>query len=139
VNIHEQLIRDEGSVPYAYQDTLGYWTIGVGHMIDRRRGGALPQPIIDALLGYDITEVNNNLSAHLPWFEVLDEARQAALINIAFNVGPSGMLAFHSFLTYMAANDFTKAAADLRTTKVYQQLPARYERIAKQIESGVWV
>lgn len=34
-----QLRRDEGEKLYAYQDTLGYWTIGIGRLIDRRRGG----------------------------------------------------------------------------------------------------
>ena len=26
----------EGRVEHAYQDSLGYWTIGVGHLIDKR-------------------------------------------------------------------------------------------------------
>lgn len=35
--LKKQLIRDEGDVPYAYQDSLGYWTIGAGFLIDKRK------------------------------------------------------------------------------------------------------
>lgn len=38
------LTSDEGRVPHAYQDHLGYWTIGVGHLIDRRKGGVAELP-----------------------------------------------------------------------------------------------
>ena len=36
MNIREQLHRDEGFIDHAYQDQLGYWTIGIGTCIDRR-------------------------------------------------------------------------------------------------------
>ena len=35
--LSKQLERDEGRVRHAYQDHLGYWTIGVGRLIDARR------------------------------------------------------------------------------------------------------
>ena len=35
----EQLRRNEGEVLHAYQDHLGFWTIGVGRLIDKRKGG----------------------------------------------------------------------------------------------------
>ena len=31
------LESEESSVPHSYQDHLGYWTIGVGHLIDERQ------------------------------------------------------------------------------------------------------
>lgn len=34
--IWRTLETDEGRVPHAYQDHLGYWTIGVGHLVDKR-------------------------------------------------------------------------------------------------------
>lgn len=43
--IKKQLIRDEGNVPYAYSDSLGYLTIGVGFLIDKRKGGRLPEAV----------------------------------------------------------------------------------------------
>lgn len=39
--IKKQLIRDEGDVPHVYQDSLGYWTIGVDFLIDKRKVGSI--------------------------------------------------------------------------------------------------
>jgi lysozyme len=41
MNVIEQLTREEGKRRSAYQDHLGYWTIGVGRLIDARKGGGL--------------------------------------------------------------------------------------------------
>lgn len=48
--IWRTLETDEGRVPHAYQDHLGYWTIGVGHLIDKRKGGGLTPDEVDYLL-----------------------------------------------------------------------------------------
>jgi GH24 family phage-related lysozyme (muramidase) len=88
-NVRELLIRHEGSVPHAYQDSLGLWTIGVGHLIDQKKGGALPQPIIDQLLDYDIDAHTRALFSDLPWVAQLDAVRQAVLIDMHFNLGQS--------------------------------------------------
>lgn len=37
-------------MPHAYQDSLGYWTIGVGFLIDGRKGGRLPDAVRDFVL-----------------------------------------------------------------------------------------
>ena len=37
----KDLKRDEGWVPHAYKDSLGFWTIGYGFLIDEKRGGEL--------------------------------------------------------------------------------------------------
>ena len=38
-----------GALGLSGQDGLGCWTIGIGHLIDWRKGGRLPDAIIDAL------------------------------------------------------------------------------------------
>jgi lysozyme len=49
-----ELRRDEGVDRSAYQDHLGFWTIGVGRLIDRRKGGGLSDEEIDYLLQNDV-------------------------------------------------------------------------------------
>ena len=39
--LRRELVRDEGLRHLPYLDSEGYWTIGVGIMIDERRGGGL--------------------------------------------------------------------------------------------------
>lgn len=40
--LREQLLRDEAMVEHAYRDSLSFWSIGCGKMIDPRKGGRLP-------------------------------------------------------------------------------------------------
>jgi lysozyme len=45
MNMREHLIahlrREEGEVLHVYKDHLGYLTIGVGRLIDKRKGGCI--------------------------------------------------------------------------------------------------
>ena len=59
--LKKQLIRDEGDVPYAYQTALGYLTIGVGFLIDKRKGGRLPDAVRDFWLDYEINKTTAEL------------------------------------------------------------------------------
>src|SRR3546814_8522584 len=52
----KHLNREEGRIPHAYQDSLGYWTIGVGRLIDKRKGGRLTNVEIDMLLANEIAD-----------------------------------------------------------------------------------
>lgn len=48
-NLRDSLALDEGRVPYAYRDSLGFWTVGVGRLIDKRKGARLPADILAQL------------------------------------------------------------------------------------------
>ena len=54
MTLAQMLEAEEGRKRSAYQDHLGYWTIGVGRLIDRRKGGGLSPDEIDYLLTNDI-------------------------------------------------------------------------------------
>lgn len=151
MDIRQQLERDEGRVPYAYQDSMegrcekcgksnGYWTVAVGHLIDRRRGGYLPDHIIDALLDHDIKTHSAELYAAYPWVPDLDEPRRAVLINMAFQLGLKGLAQFVKALGFMKSGAYNAAAdafADSLVARV--QTPERWARHCKQIRSGEWV
>lgn len=136
--LRAQLSRDEGRIPHAYQDSLGFWTIGVGHLIDAHKGGRLPEHIIDALLDYDIQEHTKELFARLPWISELDPARQAVLINMAFNLGVQGLLTFANTLAFIKAKEYEAAAKNMLLSKWAQQVGPRATRLAKQMETGEW-
>lgn len=136
MNLRMQLEVDEGRVPHAYQDHLGYWTIGVGHLIDKRKGGRLPNQIIDALLDYDIAEKTMQLEQSFPWFHSLNEARQEALINATFQLGINGLAKFKLTLAALRDERWAVAAEQMRRSLWARQTPGRCKRLAAQIESG---
>ena len=134
-----QLRRDEGTRATAYQDHLGFWTIGVGRLIDSRKPGAGLRPDeIDYLLKNDIADRMTALTKALPWFDRLDEARRGVLTNMAFQLGTAGLLGFKSTLALVAAGKYAEAAEQMLKSKWANQTPARAKRLAEQMKTGEW-
>jgi lysozyme len=139
MNLKDQLIRDEGVVRHAYEDNLGFITIGVGRLIDARRGGGLSLAEIDYLLTNDIGEKTAQVLEALPWATDLNEPRFAVLVNMAFQMGIRGLLGFSGMLAAVKAGDYKAAAEHMLDSKWEMQTPTRAHRLADQMESGEWV
>lgn len=86
-----ELERDEGRVLHAYQDSLGFLTIGIGRLIDKRKGGGITNEEADYLKLNDINKVKVGLERRLAWWRSLDAARQRVMMNLAFNLGADGL------------------------------------------------
>ncbi len=138
MNLRKLLEDDEGRVPYAYQDHLGFWTIGVGRLIDKRRGGGLSDDEIDYLLDNDIKRKSEALDARIPWWRSLNEARQAVLLSMAFQMGPDGLLGFKNTLAMVQRGDFDGAAEGMLQSKWATQTPERAKRLADMMKQGDW-
>jgi len=139
VDLKEQLKRDEGVVRHAYTDSLGFTTIGVGRLIDMRRGGGLSDSEVDYLLNNDITDKTAQVLAALPWASKLNEPRRAVLINMAFQLGIDGLLRFHRMLGSVEDGQYSEAVMEMLDSTWAQQTPKRAARLAKQMLTGEWV
>lgn len=137
--IIDQLRRDEGEVLSAYQDHLGYLTIGVGRLIDARRGGGISAEESAMLLGNDVARVAAELDQRLPWWRGLDDARQGVILNMAFQLGVGGLLGFRMTLGLVQAGRYEDAAAQMLRSKWATQTPQRAQRVAEQMRTGRWV
>lgn len=127
--LRADLIRDEGRVKQAYQDTEGFWTIGVGHLIDGRKGGGLPDPIIDALLDSDIERVEGQLDKEYPWWRTRTDGAQRALANMAFQLGIGGVSKFNKMLACLQAGDYAGAKNHALDSIWAQQTPNRAKAV----------
>lgn len=137
-SLTKQLRLDEGEVLSAYQDHLGYWTIGVGRLIDSRRGGGISKEESTYLLTNDINNRIKDISAALPWFEALDDARKGVLINMAFQLGVAGLLKFETMLAYIEAGKYSEASDSMYQSLWAKQTPQRCNRMAEQMRTGKW-
>jgi lysozyme len=136
--LEDQLRRDEGEKLSAYQDHLGFWTIGIGRLIDSRRGGGISTDESTMLLRNDIARIRVELLQRLPWFVHLDPARQGVLMNMAFQMGINGVMAFQQMLAKVQGGDYAAAADQMLQSKWATQTPERANRLAKQMRDGVW-
>lgn len=139
MNIFTQLHRDESDIPYAYQDPLGYWTIGVGHLIDKRKGGQLSDRIRQLILEEDVAAKQAELAQRLPWLADDNSPRYWALVNMAFQLGVDGLLEFKHMLESFKDGRYEDAARQALISKWAQQTPARAKRVSEQIRTGDWV
>ena len=135
-----QLRRDEGTRATAYKDSMGWLTIGVGRLIDSRKPGSGLRPDeIDYLLRNDIADRMQALQKALPWFAKLDQARQGVLINMAFQLGTDGLLAFRQTLGLVRDGKYAEAAVQMLKSKwATSQTPERAHRLSQQMKTGEW-
>lgn len=133
-----QLRRDEGEKLAAYQDHLGYWTIGVGRLIDGRKGGGLTPEESAYLLNNDIDKRRAELQQRLPWLKQLDEARQGVLLNMSFQMGIDGLLGFKNTLAMVQRGDYAGAAKGMLNSLWARQTPDRAKRLSEQMRTGAW-
>ena len=138
MTLEEQLVDMEDEVLHAYQDHLGYWTIGVGHLIDQRKGGSIPVAISRQLLKLDVREKSEAVMRELPWTKTLDYVRFAALVNMAFQMGVEGLLGFTKMLLHVKHGRWQEAHDAALDSKWAEQTPKRAQRVARQILTGEW-
>lgn len=138
MDLRQQLKDEEGVVPYAYQDHLGFWTIGVGILIDKKKKGALLPEEIDFILDNRIRLKTASVEKKLPWTKDLDAPRKAVLIGMAFQMGTDGLLGFTNTLKMIERRQYKEAAAGMLNSLWARQTPERAKRMAKQMETGTW-
>lgn len=137
-NLIKQLRDEEGEVLHAYEDHLGYLTIGVGRLIDKRKGGGITKEESAYLLNNDIAKVEKQLDERLSWWRRLDEARQAVIVGMAFQIGTDGLLGFKNTLAMVNDKDYVGASYGMLASKWAKQTPERARRMAEQMKTGVW-
>lgn len=147
------LIKEEGVVPYAYNDPNGNATFGVGHLLhlgpvteaDRHKWGTKSKP-------HSVAFVKRILATDLKRFEqtvrtsagrVLPQHQFDACVSLAFNIGAGGF-ARSPVPVWLRSDDVqhrAKRAADafLPLTKGHPELlHARRVREARLFYSGVY-
>lgn len=134
----DQLLRDEGFKSSVYQDHLGYWTIGIGRMIDPRKGGGITQDEAKYLLENDISRVNQELALTYPWTTELDDARRGVLQNMAFQMGLPKLQGFKKTLEMVRTGQYLAASQEMLNSTWAQQTPQRAQRLSKQMLTGEW-
>src|SRR3546814_6170937 len=101
----KHLNREEGRIPHAYQASLGYWTIGVGRLIDKRKGGRLTNVAIYMLLAHDIADKIAEISDRPAGQAVTADAVLAtAVLSLAFKLAAAGMGGVQDSHTVVARN-----------------------------------
>lgn len=130
------LKRHEGWRPSVYQDHLGYWTLGFGFMVDERKQGRIPHEVGHYWLAWEVDRITARLSMALDWFDDAPEPVQRALVNMAYQLGVSGLLRFRNTLALLQAGKYQDAAAEALRSRWAEQTPKRAQEVAGWIRGA---
>lgn len=134
--LRAELLRDEGERLIAYRDSVGLWTIGVGHLLGpNARMQRITRAESRALLEDDINRAAAVLDGLVEDWDGIDGVRQLALLNMAFNLGPR-LGQFRDFLTAVRARRWDVAAREILDSKWAGQVGDRAKRLAAMIRTG---
>ena len=131
----DMLVDHEGMRRKPYRCTAGKLTIGVGRNLDDR--GISPDEAM-YMLANDIKDARRELSAAFPWFDKLDDVRQAVLIDMCVNLGLSRLQGFRNTLALIGVGKYEAAAQEMLNSKWAEQVGRRAQRLSRMMATGRW-
>ena len=129
------LIKHEGLRLKPYTDTVGKLTIGVGHNLT---DNGITEDEALFLLTNDLDRCRCQLNQDLPWWRDLNEARQAVVLSLCFNMGIRTLQGFVNTLGFMRNGQYDKAADNLLKSKWAEQVGQRAVELAAMMRTGKW-
>jgi lysozyme len=139
--VMDMIVQHEGFKTKPYKDSLGLWTIGVGHLIGD--GKTLPpewnreftKEEVMTLFDKDY-EHHKKLAEKLPGYSLANEKGRAALIDLTFNMGPGWASTFKLGVQALLKGDFKEAANQFIDSKWFKQVKGRGVTITNLLRDG---
>jgi lysozyme len=144
-DVYSLLIFEEGERLKLYDDfsgkplgvgshIFGHPTIGVGRSLDVK---GITQAESDYLLRNDVSEWMSDFN-RFDWFQVLNEVRQAAIVDMAHDVGFQGVQEFEQMITALRIQDWKGAHDAVVASKWHSEVSERADRVANMLQTGEW-
>jgi len=132
-DVKKMVIRHEGVRNEPYKDSLGLWTVGVGHLIGN--GKSLPDSWNRKFSNDEVMNLfEEDFSHHVkiaqetPSYDKANEGGKGAFIDLAFNMG-KWWPKWPGTKSKLENEDFAGAAEGLKDSKWYTQVGGRAQEI----------
>lgn len=123
----------EGECLALYKDTTDNWTIGIGHNLSSK---GISQGVLETMFAEDVRDAQVLLTKLVPDWRTLNEPRQNALVELAFNMG--GKLAgFAHMLMAVNSGAWDRAADELQDSLWFRQVGRRGPRLVAVLRTGL--
>ena len=133
--LKEEIKRHEGEVLEIYEDSLGYKTLGVGHLCqpedpeyDWKVGTKVSQEVVDM---YYEDDFNKHVAEAIHVFGnkedfyKLPEKIQHVLVNMCFNLGGSRLSKFKNMLKACREHNWKEMSAQMQDSRWFTQVGRR--------------
>ena len=139
-DVKKMVIRHEGVRNKPYKDSLGLWTVGVGHLIGD--GKSLPPEWDRTFSDKEINDLfekdfahHVKIAEHTPGYQKANDTGKAAFIDLAFNMG-KWWPKWPTTSKKLGEGDFPAAAQGLQDSKWYTQVGNRAKKIVAMVAQG---
>jgi lysozyme len=116
-----------------YLDSKGIQTIGFGHNLrDKPISERAAQVIFEDDMAGAIA-----VAKSYPWFDSLNEARKAIIVDMCFNMGSIHPAEWPNLHSALYAGDWERAAAEMKDSAWYSDVGDRAVHLCAVMRSGV--
>jgi len=139
----EQIKRHEGEVLNIYEDSLGYKTLGVGHLCkpedpeyDWAVGISVSQEVVDLYYKNDfVTHLAEaiHIFGSEEGFYNLPKDIQHVLVNMCFNLGGTRLSKFKNMIKACREHDWKEMAIQMEDSKWYGQVGRRSKELQDMV------
>jgi len=143
----EQIKRHEGEVLEIYEDSLGYKTLGIGHLCKVEDpeytwevGTPVTQEVVDLYYKDDfVTHLAEaiHIFGSEEGFYNLPEDIQHVLVNMCFNLGGTRLSKFKNMIKACREHDWKEMAVQMEDSKWYGQVGRRSKELQDMVLSKV--
>ena len=141
--LKEEIKRHEGEVLEIYEDSLGYKTLGVGHLCKPEDpeynwevGTPVSQEVVDL---YYEDDFNKHVAEAIHVFGTeeafanLPENIQHVLVNMCFNLGGTRLSKFRNMLAACREHDWKRMAAEMEDSRWFKQVGRRSRELQEMV------
>ena len=139
--VKDMIKRHEGVRNKPYKDSLGLWTVGVGHLIGD--GKSLPDAWNRTFTDQEVQDLydkdfdeHQKAAAAIPGYDKFNSAGKGALTDLTFNMGPSWIKRFPTTAKSIAKGDGAASAEGLQDSKWYTQVGSRAQEVVGLMSKG---
>ena len=139
--LKSDIIREEGGLVLdPYQDHLGYWTIGCGHLIRDDERDELMKPITQErakeIFVLDLGVSIQDAETFYKDMKIDDNVKEC-VIHMSFQMGLPRLNQFKKFKQALQNNDIETAIVEMKDSRWYNQTTNRANRLIEKMRKSL--
>ena len=136
--LKERIKEHEGFVPRIYKDSLGFATIGYGHLVKEgeqwEEGKEYSKEQLEHVFKTDFNNAVGQATGLMDGMNLDDKAREV-IIEMVFQLGVGGVGKFKKMWEALRNKDYGEASFQMMDSRLAKQTPNRAESLSKVMMS----
>tara|TARA_R100001480_G_scaffold151689_1_gene153191 strand:+ start:156 stop:590 length:435 start_codon:yes stop_codon:yes gene_type:complete len=137
-DLMERIKKHEGFVPKIYKDSLGYATIGYGHLVlpeeQWEEGKEYSKEQLEHVFKTDFNNAVGQATGLMDGMDLDDKVREV-IIEMVFQLGIGGVGKFKKMWEALRKKDYGEASFQMMDSRWAKQTPNRAESLSKVMRS----